>query len=141
MGDATRWRMPAEWTDHERTWMAWPSNGYTLGDTPAEIDSARSTWAAVARAVARFEPVTMVVAPSDIHRCREYLRNDTAHPIDIVVADLDDAWMRDIGPSFVLAPDGELGAVEARAGSGWASARCAPSTTCGRQARAASAAS
>ena len=56
----TPWRMPAEWTPHERTWMAWPSNGYTLGDTPAEIDSARSTWAAVARAVARFEPVTML---------------------------------------------------------------------------------
>ena len=108
----TPWRMPAEWTPHERTWMAWPSNGYTLGDTPAEIDSARSTWAAVARAVARFEPVTMVVAPSDIHRCREYLRNDTAHPIDIVIADLDDAWMRDIGPTFVLSPTGELGGVD-----------------------------
>lgn len=111
-GPTTPWRMPAEWTPHERTWMAWPSNGYTLGDTPEEIDSARSTWAAVARAVARFEPVTMVVAPSDIHRCREYLRNDTAHPIDIVIADLDDAWMRDIGPTFVLSPTGELGGVD-----------------------------
>ena len=38
MVQTTRWRMPAEWTDHERTWMAWPTSGYTLGDTPAERD-------------------------------------------------------------------------------------------------------
>ena len=39
------WRMPAEWAPHERTWMAWPSAGYTLGDTEDEADEARSTWA------------------------------------------------------------------------------------------------
>ncbi len=112
MPQTTRWRMPAEWTEHERTWMAWPSAGYTLGDTAAEAEVARRTWAEVARAVARFEPVTMVVTGHDIHLCRDYLRNDTAHPIDMVVADLDDAWMRDIGPTFVLAPDGQLGGVD-----------------------------
>ena len=53
MREQTPWRMPAEWAGHERTWMAWPSNGYTLGDTPEEVASARQTWAAVARA-ARF---------------------------------------------------------------------------------------
>ncbi len=110
--DSAHWRMPAEWDAHEQTWMAWPSRGYTLGDTEQDADEARSTWAAVARAVARFEPVTLVVEPHDIHRCREYLRNDTAHPIDIVLADLDDAWMRDIGPTFVLDRDGSLGAVD-----------------------------
>ena len=62
----TAWRMPAEWEPHERTWMAWPSAGYTLGDTEAEADEARRTWAAVARAVARFEPVTMVVTSPDV---------------------------------------------------------------------------
>ena len=112
MGLTTQWRMPAEWADHERTWMAWPSNGYTLGETPADAETARRTWTDVARAVARFEPVTIVVPPNDIHLCREYIRNDTRHPIDIVIADLDDAWMRDIGPTVVLAPDGELGGVD-----------------------------
>ena len=36
------WRMPAEWAPHERTWMAWPSAGYTLGDTEEEADEARA---------------------------------------------------------------------------------------------------
>ena len=33
---AQTWRMPAEWQPHERTWMAWPPGGYTLGATEAE---------------------------------------------------------------------------------------------------------
>ena len=111
MGE-TRWRMPAEWREHEQTWMAWPSAGYTLGETPEAADEARRTWAAVARAVAAFEPVTLVVRPRDVHLCREFLGNDTAHPVDMVLADLDDAWMRDIGPTFVLGPQGELGGVD-----------------------------
>ena len=59
------WRMPAEWAPHERTWMAWPSAGYTLGDTEEDAEEARGTWAAVARAVSHFEPVTVVVGPGD----------------------------------------------------------------------------
>jgi agmatine deiminase len=95
--------MPAEWEPHERTWMAWPSAGYTLGETEGDAAEARGTWAAVARAVARFEPVTMVVDPSSEAVAREWLHGGgaTAHPIDVVTAPLDDAWMRDIGPSFV----------------------------------------
>lgn len=91
------WTMPHEGAPHERTWMAWPSKGYTLGDTEAEADEARATWAAVARAVARFEPVTMVVDPADVAVARAYLGGEA----DLVEAPLDDAWMRDIGPTFV----------------------------------------
>ena len=88
------WRMPAEWAPHERTWMAWPSAGYTLGDTEADAEEARDTWAAVARAVAQFEPVTVVADPLDEAIARESL----GYRIDVVTAPLDDAWMRDIGP-------------------------------------------
>ena len=55
--------MPPETAEHECTWMAWPSSGYTLGDSSADADIARATWAAVAHAVAEFEPVRMVVDP------------------------------------------------------------------------------
>jgi agmatine deiminase len=95
-------RWPAEWERHERTWMAWPSAGYTLGDSEIEWNTARGAWASVANAIARHEPVTIVVEPSAVEVAREWL-NDT---ITIVEAPLNDAWMRDMGPTFVFGPDG-----------------------------------
>jgi agmatine deiminase len=103
------WRMPAETAPHDCTWMAWPSQGYTLGDTPAEVETARSTWAAVANAIVPFEPVRMVVVPDDLDVARALLHPD----VELVPAALDDAWMRDIGPTFVRSADGtRLGAVD-----------------------------
>ena len=91
------WRMPHEGDPHERTWLAWPSGGYTLGDTPADAEEARTTWAAVANAVAEFEPVSVVVDPRDRDLAPRYL----SASIDLHEAPLDDAWMRDMGPTFV----------------------------------------
>lgn len=104
---AGTWRMPAETAEHECTWMAWPSSGYTLGETPADADEARATWAAVAHAVAEFEPVRMVVDPAAVAVARTWLSS----AVEILEAPLDDAWMRDIGPTFVVGEQG-LGAVD-----------------------------
>ncbi|MFJ2788007.1 agmatine/peptidylarginine deiminase [Streptomyces sp. NPDC093249] len=90
------YHMPAEWTPHERTWMAWPGPNPTFTDDE-ELAGARTAWASVARAVRRFEPVTMVVAPGDAEGARALLGPE----IDLVERELDDAWMRDIGPTFV----------------------------------------
>lgn len=105
---AAGWSMPAEWERHERTWMAWPSTGYTLGDSAAEVEEARRTWAGVANAVAHFEPVTLVVDPADLEVAPRYL----GPGIEVVTAPLDDAWMRDIGPTFVRDASGALAAVD-----------------------------
>ena len=103
----TTWRMPIEGHEQERLWLAWPTSGYTLGDTEAEVEEARTTWAAVANAASEFEPVTVVVNPGDEAIAAKYL----SAQIDRITAPLDDAWMRDIGPSFVIGDDGRLGAV------------------------------
>ncbi len=100
--------MPSETARHECTWMAWPSQGYTLGDSPSEADRARRTWAAVANAVVEFEQVRMVVVPEDLAVAERHLHSD----VELIAASLDDAWMRDIGPTFVVADDGRLGAVD-----------------------------
>ncbi len=98
--------MPHEGAPHERLWVAWPTKGYTLGDTAEDAGTARRTWAAVANAAAGFEAVTVVAAPRDIDVARTYL--DPA--IELRARDIDDAWIRDSGPTFVT--DGEqLGAV------------------------------
>lgn len=88
--------------------MAFPTGGYTLGDTAEEAHAARSVWAAVANAAVEFEPVTMVVDPADVGTAARYL--DPA--VEVLTAELNDAWMRDIGPTFVLDGSGRLGAVD-----------------------------
>jgi agmatine deiminase len=103
----TRWTMPHEGARQECLWLAWPSQGYTLGETAEDAETARRTWAAVANAAARFEPVRVVVHPRDVELAPRYL--DPA--IELHVREIDDAWIRDTGPSFVLAADGTLGAV------------------------------
>ncbi len=100
--------MPAETAPQDRLWMAFPTGGYTLGDTADAAHAARSTWAAVANAAVEFEPVTMVVDPDDVGIAARYLHPD----VEVLTAPLNDAWMRDIGPTFVLDQDGSLGAVD-----------------------------
>ena len=104
------WRMPAETAPHERTWMAFPREGITLGETDVEREEGYAAWSEVAHAVAEFEPVTMVVDPSETARARRMLGGD----IDLLEAPLDEFWMRDMGPTFVVDDErpGTLGAVD-----------------------------
>ena len=104
------WRMPSETAPHERTWMAFPREGFTMGDSAAGREECYAAWTEVAHAVAEFEPVSMVVDPTEIGRARRMLSAD----IDIVELPLDEFWMRDFGPTFVVDDDrpGVLGAVD-----------------------------
>jgi agmatine deiminase len=101
--------MPAETEPQARVWMAFPPGASYVADGPQVADRARTAWARVAHTVAAFEPVTMVVDPAETEVARTYLEEDK---VEIVEAPLDDAWMRDIGPTFVLDESGQLGAVD-----------------------------
>ncbi len=102
------WLMPAETELQRRVWMAFPVAGHTLGSNEASADEARRSWASVAHAVSAFEPVTMVVDPSEVATAQRYLSAD----IQVEVAPLNDFWMRDMGPTFVRGDDGGLAAVD-----------------------------
>ncbi len=104
------WRMPSETDRHTRTWMAFPSEGPTLGETDAEREAGYAAWTAVAHAVAEFEPVTMLVDPSELGRARRMLSSE----IEVLEAPVDEFWLRDSGPTFVVDPErpGVLGAVD-----------------------------
>ena len=99
--------MPPEWHPHERTWMAWPSSGYTLGETEQAKADARKTWAAVANAIVEFEPVTMLCESADFDIAKQYLDPK----VELIPAELNDAWMRDIGPTFVFDQNRNLAGV------------------------------
>jgi len=95
--------MPAEWEPHSRCWMAWPCRDEAWGE---HMDAARTAYADVARAIADFEPVTMVCNPSDVAEASLTLGNGT--PIDVVSMEIDDSWLRDSGPTFLLDRNGHL---------------------------------
>ncbi|MYX85682.1 MULTISPECIES: agmatine deiminase family protein [unclassified Streptomyces] len=101
-------RMPPEWAPHLRTWMAWPGPNPTFA-TEAALASAERAWAEVARTVRRFEPVTVLAGPGRAEDARALL----GPGIEVVERPLDDAWMRDIGPTFVTrAEDGARAALD-----------------------------
>ncbi|WP_166869569.1 agmatine/peptidylarginine deiminase [Salinibacterium sp. ZJ70] len=104
------WRMPSETDRHERTWMAFPRTGLTLGNTEAERAEAYEAWTAVAHAIAEFEPVVMLVDPSETSRAADMLGSD----IELLTASVDEYWLRDHGPTFVVDDErpGVLGAVD-----------------------------
>jgi agmatine deiminase len=99
-------RMPAEWTRHERCWMAWPCRA-TLWQ--GGEDRAKAGFAAVARAIAAHERVTMLARPQDLAEAAAACGS----AIDMLAMPLDDSWMRDIGPTFLVDAEGEV------AGADW----------------------
>jgi agmatine deiminase len=98
--------MPAEWAPHARCWMAWPCRLELWRD---RLSAARAAYAEVARTIARFESVTMVAHLGDASGARDILGNR----IPILELPLNDSWMRDIGPTFLVNRSGAL------AGAAW----------------------
>ena len=101
-------RLPAEWEPHERTLMGWPCRRELWGQV---LEQARADYAAVANAIAAFEPVTMIANPGeDSSRARAACSANA----DVVELPLDDSWLRDCGPIYVYRPDGTRLAVHFR---------------------------
>jgi len=100
----TNFAMPAEWVPHARTWMSFPPAGGYIQDSGADAVAA---WADVANAVVDFEPVTMLTTAESMTQARSMLDPR----VEVVEAELDDAWLRDNGPTFTVGDDGSLGAV------------------------------
>ena len=89
-------RMPAEWEPHERTLMGFPCHQAQWGE---HLRDGQLAWASVARTIADFEPVTMFARPSDASLAEDLCAHSN---IAIVEMDLDDAWLRDIGPIYAV---------------------------------------
>jgi agmatine deiminase len=80
--------------------MGWPCRPDLWGET---MEQARADYATVANAIAAFEPVTMIAnAGADAAAARAAC---TA-AVEIVELPLDDSWLRDCGPIYVVDDDG-----------------------------------
>lgn len=100
-------RMPGEFEEQKAVWMLWPrrTDTWAFGAKPAQ-----KQYAAVARAIAKFEPVVMGVNEEDYKACHQVFSED--ENIHVLELSSDDAWVRDTGATFVKNDDtGEVRAV------------------------------
>lgn len=100
-------RMPAEWEPHAATFMEWPMRADLWGD---RYGQACRDYAEVANAIAAFEPVVMVTDPSQVGAARALLSG----AVEILPIPIDDSWMRDNGPIFVVDGSGGVALVHFR---------------------------
>lgn len=98
--------MPAEDRAHTRTFLAFGAQEAIWGDFTADV---QKTVGAIARAIARFEPVTVLYRATELESAKFHC---AASNVSFIEAELDDIWMRDIGPNFVTNAQGGLGAVD-----------------------------
>lgn len=98
---------PAEFEPHEEAYMIWPerADNWRNGAKPAQ-----TAYIAVAKAIAKFEPVTMFVSAKQYKNARQLL------PESIRVMELsnNDAWIKDYGPIYVRNKEGEVRGVDWR---------------------------
>ncbi|WP_368861276.1 agmatine/peptidylarginine deiminase [Frankia sp. AgB32] len=101
--------MPAEWEPHRRTWMAFPPPNDTFGpEGSASLAAARTAWARVATAVSRHEPVVLLAGPGQGAAAARLV----PPAVTVLEQPLDDAWIRDTGPTFTIEDGRRLGAVD-----------------------------
>lgn len=97
--------MPAEFAPLQKIWMIWP---YRPDNWREHARPAQSAYSAVATAISQFCDVVMLVTEEQRQTCREQLP-DT---IEVMVMPSNDAWARDIVPTFLINDNGALRACD-----------------------------
>ncbi len=95
-------RMPAEFAAHERCLVCWPTRSRAVWGDYYLL--AEATYAAVARAIAAFEPVLVIADVGQGGEARAYCGSEN---VEVVELPIDDAWIRDRGPLFLRGAGGE----------------------------------
>jgi agmatine deiminase len=102
------YRMPAEWSSHEATWLAWPHNPQ---DWPGKFQAIPWLYAEIVRLLCAKERVHLVVQdPKEESRARGILNRAHANLDNVFFHQwpTDRVWTRDSGPIFVRNAEGQL---------------------------------
>ena len=98
--------MPAEWTPHRATWLAWPHNRETW---PTQLETVRGVWIRMMQILAPNEHVILLVNDEPTEQdVISRLKNIGACMTNISIVRIPtvDVWMRDYGPTFLVRTDG-----------------------------------
>lgn len=95
MNTKNLWFMPDESEPHECTWMAFPGSEDIWDDLLPDV---QENVALIARTIVKYEPVRMLVWEEDYEIAEELCGPN----VELIVFPIDDLWMRDTGPVFVI---------------------------------------
>ena len=98
--------MPDESDPHLRTWMAFGASQKIWGKKL--LPDIQRNLATIALTIAKYEPVSMLVRQADLTVAQRLMGDK----VDLVVCPLDDLWIRDFGPVFVVTENGDKAAVD-----------------------------
>lgn len=96
--------MPAEWQAHTACWIGWPCRPASW---PFSLARAQASYTAVIQAISRFEPVKVVALPHQVEEAKQVCGTE----IEVIPFAMDDAWLRDMGPTFLLDKQGHISGV------------------------------
>ena len=99
--------MPAEWQEHEATWIAWPHHE---PDWPGKLEPVRWVYAEIVRTLAANERVDILCHDEEVKAsAADYLaRNGVANGFRLHVLPTNRGWLRDSGPIGVHAGNGDV---------------------------------
>lgn len=103
-----QFRMPPEWAVHRRTFIEWPVKSSMCW--PDNYDQVCRGYAQAARAIAGFEPVTMLVNPEDMNQAAKLCGPEA----ELAEIPHNDSWVRDNGPTFVINNSGRIAGINWR---------------------------
>ena len=99
-------RMPAEWGPHQRTFVSWPVKSSMCH--PDWWERVCAGYADIIRAIAEFEPITVLVNMDDFGQAKKLCGIER---IDWLPIPHNDSWLRDNGPTFLVDGQGNLAGV------------------------------
>ncbi|NER34998.1 MAG: agmatine deiminase family protein [Oscillatoria sp. SIO1A7] len=98
--------MPDEAEPHLCTWMAFRASADIWGRE--YFAGVQDNLARIARAIARYEPVKMLVLEEDY----DIAAAKCGSEVELIVSSLDDLWIRDTGCVFVVNEEGDKAAID-----------------------------
>lgn len=94
--------MPAEWSKHKATWLAWPYDEITF---PDRIKQAEQIFANIIYHLHRVETVELLVLNQAMQKKAVDILTEHKVNLDLInfhTIDYADVWLRDSGPTFLI---------------------------------------
>ena len=102
-------RMPAEWSVHSGTLMAWPDNRDTWpGD---HLTNVETVYRELIRTLLKYEPVVLLTSSEKVGTRAIDVIGDTSalnHQLHLLAMPVNDVWVRDSGPIAVRDKNGQI---------------------------------